>query len=81
VDSDVITVDTGGRPCVRDITAEAEAFVSGRGDGLLHVFAPHATAGIALIEIGAGGTGTAARGTDGTTCYRPSSRRTPSYRC
>lgn len=54
VESEVITVDTGGRPCVRDITAEAAAFVSGRGDGLLHVFAPHATAGIALIEIGAG---------------------------
>jgi secondary thiamine-phosphate synthase enzyme len=54
VESEVITVATGGRPTVRDITAEAAAFVSGRGDGLLHVFAPHATAGIALIEIGAG---------------------------
>ena len=29
-------------------------FVSGRGDGLLHVFVPHATAGIAIIETGAG---------------------------
>jgi secondary thiamine-phosphate synthase enzyme len=28
--------------------------VSGRGDGLLHVFVPHATAGVAIIETGAG---------------------------
>jgi secondary thiamine-phosphate synthase enzyme len=50
----VLTVRTGGRPTVRDITADAEAFVAGRGDGLLHVFVPHATAGIAIIETGAG---------------------------
>jgi secondary thiamine-phosphate synthase enzyme len=37
-----------------DITAEADEFVAGRGDGLLHVFVPHATAGVALIETGAG---------------------------
>ncbi|HEX6497868.1 MAG TPA: secondary thiamine-phosphate synthase enzyme YjbQ [Micromonosporaceae bacterium] len=54
MESAVITVSTGGRPAVRDITAEAEQFVSGRGDGLLHVFVPHATAGVALIETGAG---------------------------
>jgi secondary thiamine-phosphate synthase enzyme len=53
VDSDLITVRTGGRATVVDITAEASAFVAGRGDGLLHVFAPHATAGIAIIETGA----------------------------
>jgi secondary thiamine-phosphate synthase enzyme len=52
--SSVITVRTGSRPCVRDITEEAAAFVDGRGDGLLHVFVPHATAGIALIETDAG---------------------------
>jgi secondary thiamine-phosphate synthase enzyme len=52
--SEVITVGTGNRPTVRDITAEAAAFVQGAGDGLLHVFVPHATAGIALIETGAG---------------------------
>jgi secondary thiamine-phosphate synthase enzyme len=39
---------------VRDLTAEAQAFVAGRGDGLLHVFVPHATAGVAIIETGAG---------------------------
>jgi secondary thiamine-phosphate synthase enzyme len=30
------------------------AFVAGKGDGLLHVFVPHATAGLAIIETGAG---------------------------
>jgi secondary thiamine-phosphate synthase enzyme len=54
VESEVITVRTGGRATVVDITAEASRFVSGRGDGLLHVFAPHATAGVAIIETGAG---------------------------
>jgi secondary thiamine-phosphate synthase enzyme len=54
VHSEVITVRTGSRPTVRDITEEAARFVEGRGDGLLHVFVPHATAGVALIETGAG---------------------------
>ncbi|HEX6969653.1 MAG TPA: YjbQ family protein [Micromonosporaceae bacterium] len=54
MDTEIITVSTGNRPTVRDITAEASAFVSGRGDGLLHVFVPHATAGVAIIETGAG---------------------------
>ena len=52
--SEVITVSTGSRPSVRDITDEAARFVSGLGDGLLHVFVPHATAGVAIIETGAG---------------------------
>jgi len=52
--SEVITVQTGRRPVVRDITGEAERFVRGQGDGLLHVFVPHATAGVAIIETGAG---------------------------
>ena len=53
----VIEVHTGGRETVRDITGECSAFASeaaGGGDGLLHVFVPHATAGLALIELGAG---------------------------
>ena len=54
MDTTVITVRTGSEPVVRDITSEAEAFARGRGDGLLHVFVPHATAGIAIIETGAG---------------------------
>jgi secondary thiamine-phosphate synthase enzyme len=52
--SELITVGTGSRPIVLDITDRAASFVSGLGDGLLHVFVPHATAGIAIIETGAG---------------------------
>jgi len=52
--SEVITVRTGTSPVVRDITAESAEFCRGRGDGLLHVFVPHATAGLAIIETGAG---------------------------
>jgi secondary thiamine-phosphate synthase enzyme len=52
--SEVISVRTGSRPVVVDITSQAAGFVSGEGDGLLHVFVPHATAGIAIIETGAG---------------------------
>jgi secondary thiamine-phosphate synthase enzyme len=45
---------TGGRETVLDLTRDCSAFVEGAGDGLLHLFVPHATAGIALIETGAG---------------------------
>jgi secondary thiamine-phosphate synthase enzyme len=55
--TEVITVRTGGRPAVRDITGEAQRFVAGQKDGLLHVFVPHATAGVAIIETGAGSDG------------------------
>ncbi|MBB4916340.1 secondary thiamine-phosphate synthase enzyme [Streptosporangium saharense] len=50
-----IEVTTGSRERVHDITRECEDFVrSCGGDGLLHVFVPHATAGVALIELGSG---------------------------
>ena len=49
-----LQVRTGGREVVVDLTGECADFVSGHGDGLLHVFVPHATAGIAIIETGAG---------------------------
>jgi secondary thiamine-phosphate synthase enzyme len=52
--TEVITIRTGDRPVVRDITGEAAAFVESEQDGLLHVFVPHATAGLAIIETGAG---------------------------
>ncbi len=52
--SEIRTYRTGGREAVRDLTADATAYVQGRGDGLLHVFVPHATAGLAIIEVGAG---------------------------
>jgi secondary thiamine-phosphate synthase enzyme len=57
VRSETLTIRTGGRPVVRDITAECAAFTDGAGDGLLHVFVPHATAGLAIIETGAGSDG------------------------
>lgn len=37
-----------------DLTSETTDFCDGRGDGLLSVFAPHATAGLALMELGSG---------------------------
>ena len=46
-------VTTGSR-VVSDLTGMVAEFCAGRGDGLVHVFAPHATAGLALIETGAG---------------------------
>ena len=52
--SETIQIRTGDRPQVRDITAECEAFVSDEQDGLLQVFVPHATAGVAILETGAG---------------------------
>ena len=52
--SATISVRTGTRETVHDLTRECADFVADEGDGLLHLFVPHATAGIAIIEIGAG---------------------------
>ena len=57
MESEIIQVRTGSRDSVTDITSECAEFArsaSGGGDGLLHVFVPHATAGIAIIEVGSG---------------------------
>jgi secondary thiamine-phosphate synthase enzyme len=54
MESTELTVRTGTRPSVVDITAEVTEFCRGRGDGLASVFVPHATAGVAIIEAGAG---------------------------
>ncbi|WP_235535881.1 secondary thiamine-phosphate synthase enzyme YjbQ [Nocardioides sp. Root190] len=54
MDSDTRTYRTGDREVVLDLTRDAAAYVAERGDGLLHVFVPHATAGIAILETGAG---------------------------
>src|SRR4051794_32140736 len=54
MDTETRTYRTGSDEAVLDLTRDAAAYVAGRGDGLLHVFVPHATAGIALIETGAG---------------------------
>jgi secondary thiamine-phosphate synthase enzyme len=53
MDSVLISVDAAGRTFI-DLTPEMADFCAGRGDGLVHVFVPHATAGLALIEVGAG---------------------------
>jgi secondary thiamine-phosphate synthase enzyme len=52
--SETVSVRTGSQEAVRDVTRECAEFVAGEGDGLLNVFVPHATAGIAIIETGAG---------------------------
>ena len=52
--SETRTYRTGGEEVVLDLTDDAADVVAGRGDGLLHVFVPHATAGIAIIETCAG---------------------------
>ncbi len=48
-----ITIDTTARQVV-DLTEELRRFCRGRGDRLVNVFAPHATAGLALMETGSG---------------------------
>jgi secondary thiamine-phosphate synthase enzyme len=54
MDTTELSIDTGGRH-VLDLTGRAAAFarVAG-GDGLLCVFVPHATAGLAVMETGSG---------------------------
>jgi secondary thiamine-phosphate synthase enzyme len=53
VDTTEITVDTRHRQ-LADLSEAVAEFCHGRGDGLLSVFAPHATAGVALMELGSG---------------------------
>jgi secondary thiamine-phosphate synthase enzyme len=49
-----LDVRTGGQAAVHDLTVDCSRFVADLGDGLLNVFVPHATAGVAIIETGAG---------------------------
>ena len=51
--SELLTVDTGTRRYA-DLTDAVERFCADGDDGLVHVFVPHATAGVALFELGAG---------------------------
>jgi secondary thiamine-phosphate synthase enzyme len=53
VETIVLEVDTSRRRVV-DLSAELTSFCAGRGDGLCSVFVPHATAGVALMELGSG---------------------------
>ena len=51
--TETLDLDTARRRIV-DLTAEVTQFCAGNGDGLCNVFVPHATAGVAIIETGAG---------------------------
>ena len=57
MDSDVLDIDTSRRRIV-DLTEPVRSFCASRGNGhssgLVNVFVPHATAGVAIIETGAG---------------------------
>jgi secondary thiamine-phosphate synthase enzyme len=65
METEIIEVRTGSREGVFDLTGHCERFVAsavantgsdtgGDGDGLLNVFVPHATAGLAVMELGSG---------------------------
>ena len=49
-----LTIHTGARRGLFDITGECREFVRGEGDGLLNVFVPHATCGLVIMELGSG---------------------------
>jgi secondary thiamine-phosphate synthase enzyme len=53
MDSIELTIRSGAR-LVTDLTAELARFCADRNDGLVNVFVPHATAGVALMETGSG---------------------------
>ena len=53
MDFDALDIDTARRRTV-DLTAHVRSFCAAKGDGLCNVFVPHATAGVAIIETGAG---------------------------
>ncbi len=54
METTTLSVHTGAREAVHDLTPAVERFVAGRVDGLLSIFVPHATAGVAILELGAG---------------------------
>ena len=49
-----LTITTGRRRGLFDLTGQCAEFVAGLGDGLLNVYVPHATAGLVVVELGAG---------------------------
>ena len=53
MESTDLSIDTSRRQ-LTDLTAEISEFCRPLGDGLLSVFVPHATAGLALMETGSG---------------------------
>lgn len=59
MDTTTFAVTTGDHFAVVDITDQVAAWVRDRGDGLCHLLAQHATAGLGLIETGSGSEGDA----------------------
>ena len=53
MDTEAVQLRTGAR-LATDITQMINQFCRERGDGLCHIFVPHATAGVAVIETGSG---------------------------
>ena len=53
MDTTELSLDTSGSR-VTDLTERVTEFCRDKGDGLVHVFAPHATAGLGLMETGSG---------------------------
>ena len=53
MESTDLSIDTSGRQ-LTDLTSQVGEFCRSLGDGLLSVFVPHATAGVALMETGSG---------------------------
>ncbi len=53
METETFTISTRDRRVV-DVTERVRAFTRGLGDGLVNVFVPHATAGVALMETGSG---------------------------
>ena len=49
-----LNIRSGSDPSLTDLTAACARFVEGEGDGILNVFVPHATAGLVILELGAG---------------------------
>lgn len=54
MDTTTFHVTTGGQFTVVDLTGQVSEWVRGRGSGLCHLLAQHATAGIGLMETGSG---------------------------
>jgi len=56
IETATITIDTGHEAAIVDLTDECARFLAGidAGDGVLSVFIPHATAGVVIMELGAG---------------------------
>lgn len=52
--TETISVHTGNAARIVDLTADIARFCADEGDGLVSVFVPHATAGVAIFETGAG---------------------------